>query len=104
MVIREWRGLATREKEATYVAHFCDEVLPKLRQLDGFLGASVLRRGKDDAVEMTVLTRWESMDAIRRFAGEDAELAVVAAAAQPCFVSYDRKVSHHEVVVYAEKT
>jgi heme-degrading monooxygenase HmoA len=103
VVVREWRGLAKKEMESAYVAHFQEEVLPKLRQLAGFRCAAVLRREKEDAVEVTVLTRWESMDAIRRFAGEDIELAVVAPAAQPCFVSYDKTVSHHEVVLDEEK-
>ena len=99
MIIRQWRGLAKKEKEADYVAHFREEVLPKLRQLAGFHGATVLRKEKKEAVEVTVLTSWASMDAIRKFAGENVEVAVVASAAQPCFLSYDKTVSHHEVIL-----
>jgi heme-degrading monooxygenase HmoA len=102
MIVREWRGLAKKEREADYLDHFRGEVLPILRQLAGFSGATVLRRQSVDGVHITVLTRWTSMDAIRSFAGEHLEVAVVAQAAQSCFHSYDHTVSHYEVV-YAEK-
>ena len=99
MIVRQWRGLARKEKEAAYLAHFRNEVLPKLRQLSGFRGATVLRREQEEAVEIHVLTRWDSMDGIREFAGENLETAVVASEAQPCFLTYDKTVSHHEVMV-----
>jgi heme-degrading monooxygenase HmoA len=102
MIIRQWRGVARRECEAVYKSHFNDEVLPKLRQLGGFRGATILRREMNEGVEVTVLTRWESMDAIRAFAGENADVAVVAPSAQRLFVSFDKSVTHHEVV--AEKS
>ena len=99
MIVRQWRGLAKKEHVADYAAHFRDEVLPELRKLTGFRGGQVLRRELKDGVEITVLTRWDSLDAIRAFAGKDVEVAVVAHAAQSFFHSYDPKVSHHEVVV-----
>jgi heme-degrading monooxygenase HmoA len=98
MIIRHWRGLAKKKKEAVYVGHFREEVLPQLRQFAGFHGAAVLRRETGDGVEVTVLTRWESMETIRMFAGVDADMAVVADAAQSCFHSFDKTVTHHEVV------
>jgi hypothetical protein len=41
---------------------------------------------------------WESMEAIRQFAGEPEDLAVVPPAAQAMMVEYDPKVTHYEVV------
>ena len=99
MIVRQWRGLAKKDKEVKYIAHFHEEVLPTLRQLAGFRGVTVLRREIEDGIEVTVLTRWNSLDAVKSFAGENAEVAVVAEAAQPCFSSYDKTVSHHEVLV-----
>jgi len=98
MIIRLWRGIARKECEAVYSSHFNDDVFPKLRQLGGFHGATILRR-RNDGVEITVLTRWESMNAIRAFAGENTDVAVVAPSAQRLFVSFDKFVTHHEVVV-----
>ena len=99
MVIRQWRGIAKKEREESYLTHFRTDILPKLRGPPGFLGATVLRRETEIGVELTVLTRWASMDSVRAFAGRELNLAVVTAEAQPCFRSYDKTVSHHEVVL-----
>jgi hypothetical protein len=47
-----------------------------------------------------VLTLWDSLEAIRRFAGANLENAVVEPAAQAALVTYDSAVTHHTVVVY----
>ena len=54
--------------------------MSELRQVPGFVGAQLNRRPLDDKIEFLVLTRWQSMDAIRVFAGTDAEKAVVLSA------------------------
>jgi len=48
-------------------------------------------------VDFTVITLWESIDAIRRFSGNDPELAVVPPAAQALLASYDDRASHWDV-------
>jgi len=103
MIVRRWTGLAKLDREGDYVAHFREDVLPRLRPLAGFRGATVLRQPQADGVAITVLTRWDSMEAIRAFAGSHPEVAGVAEAARACFVSYDHTVSHHEVAVDERK-
>lgn len=49
-------------------------------------------------MEFLVVTRWRSLDAIRRFAGADAEIAVVPENVQQMMLDYDRRVAHYEVV------
>jgi heme-degrading monooxygenase HmoA len=99
MIARMWRGLALPEKAEDYVKHLETSVLPELRQIDGFQGVEFLRKESPDIVEFIVLTFWESMEAIRKFAGENAEVAVVAPAAQAMFREYDLRVKHFEVVL-----
>jgi heme-degrading monooxygenase HmoA len=81
------------------LSHFNEDVLLRLQQLDGFHGATVLRRDRNDGVEVTILARWTSLNAIRTSAGEDADASVVARSAHPLFVSHDKSVTHHDVVV-----
>jgi heme-degrading monooxygenase HmoA len=102
MIARIWRGIAVTEKAKNYIEHLQRSVLPELYQIDGFRGAYVLRRDLDAGVEFTVQTLWESMDAIRKFAGEKAEAAVVAPAAQPLFRKYDSTATHYEIVLHSE--
>lgn len=99
MIARIWRGFAIPEKADEYVKHLQTSVLPELYQIQGFQGATLLRQDATQVVEFIVLTFWESLDAIRKFAGVDAETAVVAPAAQPLFREYDATVRHFEVVL-----
>jgi len=98
MIARLWRGFALSEKANEYLAHVQQAVIPELRQINGYRGIYVLRRNLDDGVEFTVLTLWESMDAIRKFAGENVETAVVAPVAQALLSAFDLKVMHHEIM------
>lgn len=99
MIARMWRGFALAEKADEYVKHLQTSVLEELRQIDGFQGIQLMRRDSSEGVEFIVLTFWESMEAIRKFAGKDAEVAVVAPAAQPFFREYDPRVKHFEMVL-----
>ena len=98
MVIREWRGRANAARTEDYPKHFRDNVIPQLRGVPGFAGACLSRRRVGEVVEFLVLTRWRSMDAIRAFAGADAEKAVVEPGAVAALIDFDAEVRHYEIV------
>jgi len=98
MIVRTWRGRAHESNSRAYVDHFTQNVLPELRAINGFLGASLLRQKRSSDVEFLVLTRWASLDAIRAFAGNDIRRAVVEPQAAATLVSFDPTVEHFEVV------
>lgn len=99
MIVRAWRGRAARENPGAYIEHFHKNVLPELKEIEGFLGASLLRENRAEEIEFLVLTRWASMDAVRAFAGTDVSRAVVEPEAVAALKDYDRTVHHYEVVV-----
>lgn len=84
--------------------HFQNSVLPELRQIPGYKGAYILQRQLDDGVELTVQTQWESMDAMRAFAGENVEITVVAPTAQAVLSTFDPTVTHFEIILSPEQT
>ncbi len=98
MVIREWRGRAAPDKADDYPRHFRSSVLPELRGIAGFRGAYLSRRNTAGHVEFLVLTRWDSMNAIRAFAGSDAERAVVEPGGGAALADFDPHVRHYEVL------
>jgi heme-degrading monooxygenase HmoA len=98
MIARHWRGLVKRERADAYVEHLQSKTLPQLVQLAGFHDARVLRRDLPQGVEFLVVTIWESLDAIRAFAGNDVERAVVPPEARDMMIEYDRAARHYEVV------
>ena len=71
---------------------------PQLDALDGFLGASVeCVPGDDGRTEIVVVTRWDSMDAIRAFARDDVDAAQVEPEARAVLEAFDERVAHGEV-------
>jgi heme-degrading monooxygenase HmoA len=98
MIIREWRGRAGRSQADAYPRHFRERVISELREVPGFMGAQLSRRDVDGGVEFLVLTRWQSMDAIRGFAGMEVDKAVVEPGAAAALVEFDERVRHYEVI------
>jgi heme-degrading monooxygenase HmoA len=76
VISRQWCGIARRSEAERYVSHLRSETFPQLARIRGFRGASILRRDVTAGVEFRIVTLWESMEAIRGFAGENPESAV----------------------------
>jgi len=70
--------------------------------LEGYCGASVLRRAVGGEIEFVTLTRFKSIDAIRAFAGEDYEAAHVAPRARELLSRFDARCQHFEWMVEDE--
>jgi heme-degrading monooxygenase HmoA len=98
MISRQWRGIAKSSEADRYVSHLRTETFPQLSRIPGFIGASILRRPVAAGVEFRIVTTWDSMEAISKFAGERPETAVVPERVQAMMTTYDRTVDHYEVV------
>lgn len=99
MIVRTWSAIATSAGAGNYSRYFAGTLLPQLRTLPGFEGAYLLRRdlGEDGAVELTAHTFWESLEAIRAFAGDDIALSVVEPEARAMLASFDQTATHRTV-------
>jgi heme-degrading monooxygenase HmoA len=98
MIARLWRGVAPGGPNAdAYLHHLRESVLPVLAAIDGCRDVRVLRRDDSGRVEFLVMTFWDSMAAIRRFAGADPERSVVEPEARAVLAEYDDFVRHYEV-------
>jgi heme-degrading monooxygenase HmoA len=97
-IARTWSCRADPKDPDAYPRHFRDKVLPELDAIPGFLGAMLMRRDLDGAVEYTVLTRWVSLDVIRRFTGRDLNAAVVHPDIAVKLIDYDKTVQHSDIL------
>lgn len=97
MIARVWTARARPDGADAYAAHFNDHVLPALEAVDGYQGATLLRRARGESTELVVISWWISEEAIRGFAGDDFERAVVAEEARRLLTSFDDTVRHYEV-------
>ncbi len=97
MVSRHWKGVAKPGEADNYIAHLKTDTFPKLSQIDGFVEASILTRTLAQGTEFLIVTVWESMEAITRFAGPEAHTAVVPEVVQQMMIDYDKRAIHYEV-------
>jgi hypothetical protein len=97
MVVRFWSARTTQERFPAYLKHFNENVLPRLRAVDGFLEARVISQSDGVVVQVVAETLWSTMEAIDSFAGPDREAAVVADEALHLLTSYDHRVRHYQV-------
>ena len=97
MIARHWKGLVKKDRAADYISHLKNDTFEKLSHINGFVRASILSRNTETGVEFLIITEWNDIEAIKHFAGETYELAVVPKIAREMMVSYDPLVSHYEI-------
>ena len=98
MILRIWRAYADTLSADRYPRHLLDKVRPELERIVGFQGLFLVTRQHGDEVEYVVQTLWDSMDAIRTFAGPRPERAMVEPAAAALLLRFDETVDHYEVL------
>ena len=98
MIARLWHGWTTPENAGAYEALLRREILPGIHRIPGYHGAHLFRRDQEGEVEFVTLTLFESMDAVRAFAGEDFTKAVVPPAARKLLARFDERSEHYEVI------
>ena len=97
-IARVWRGYGTEAGVNRYCGdHFPNSVLPHLRSIDGFVDAKLLTRAGRDEVEVVVATVWDSIEAVKVFAGNDYEAAVVEPVVRELLTRFDDRVAHFTV-------
>ncbi|MGN6871539.1 MAG: antibiotic biosynthesis monooxygenase family protein [Solirubrobacteraceae bacterium] len=101
MMTRLWRGWTTRENADAYERFLLSELFPEMRSIPGFRSADVLRRADGNEVAFVTLTRFDSLDAIRAFAGEDYEMAVIEPTARVLLSHYDEQAQHYDTSSFA---
>jgi len=97
MISRHWKGITKPGLAQRYIDHLRADTFATLAAIPGYRSASVLTRDVREGTEIQVVTLWDSMDAVRAFAGETADVAVVPPVVQEMMADYDRRVVHYDV-------
>lgn len=98
MITRLWYGWTSRENADAYENYLRTEVLPGIHRVKGYRGAQLLRREDGAEVAFVTLTYFDSLEAVREFAGENYETAVVPPKAQQLLSHYDARAIHYDSV------
>lgn len=97
MISRHWTGLAKKEKANEYIEHLQNNTFKHIALIPGFIAAHILKRELDEGIEFLIVTEWSSLNAIKQFAGENLDSAVVPDAVKELLIRYDDKVKHYEI-------
>jgi len=101
MISRIWHGWTLPANADAYEALLKGEIFAGIesREIHGYRGIHLLRRDLGDEVEFVTIMWFDAIEAVRAFAGEDYEQAVVPAKAQALLARYDARSQHYEVRV-----
>ncbi|HSB64000.1 MAG TPA: antibiotic biosynthesis monooxygenase [Thermoanaerobaculia bacterium] len=101
MISRIWHGWTTRENAAAYEELLESEILPGIaeRKIRGLMGVHLLKREVPEGVEFVTIMWFESVAAVREFAGQDYEVAVVPDEARRLLARFDARSAHYETLL-----
>jgi heme-degrading monooxygenase HmoA len=99
MIVRMWRGRTRAERADEYFEYLKRTGVREYEATRGHRGVRVLRRVERGEAEFLVLSLWDSLDAIRRFAGEEFEKPVYYPEDEKFLLELEPRVSHYAVIL-----
>ena len=97
MIARIWKGAVRRRDGDSYAAYMRETGIAGYLATPGNRGAWMLRRDLDDRVEFVMFTFWDSLEAVKAFAGQDYETAVFYPKDDHFLVERDLTATHYDV-------
>jgi heme-degrading monooxygenase HmoA len=97
VIARVWRGWTSPEDASAYVDYVTETGIRAYSATPGNRGAKILIRRDGDRTEFVVLSFWDSLDAVRGFAGDDLDRAVFYPEDDRFLVDRELTVAHYEV-------
>jgi hypothetical protein len=97
MIARHWRGWTEAANANAYEAHLKSKVLPSLRGIEGYRGGYILRHDGPREAEFVVINLFDSLEAVKRFAGPDCNIPVFEPEARMLLSRADPVAMHYEV-------
>src|SRR4029453_3931064 len=97
VIARTWKGAVRRRDGGAYARYMRQTGVAEYAQSPGNRGVWMLRRDVEDRTEFLMFTLWDSLEAVKGFAGEDYERAVFYPEDDRFLVERDRTSTHYEV-------
>jgi len=101
MIARIWYGWTSRENAEKYEKLLREEVLLEIAQraIPGYKGAEILiREGEDDEMEFVTLLRFETLDAVKAFAGKSYQIPVIPPECKKLLKRHSEKSRHYQII------
>jgi heme-degrading monooxygenase HmoA len=98
LIARIWHGRTLLEKADAYSQFLNARAVPDYLSIPGNLAVHILRRDEGDTAHFYTFTLWESLEAIRQFAGTPIDLAKYYPEDQEFLLEFEPHVTHCDVV------
>ena len=100
MIARIWHGWTKRADAKAYEEMLRNEIFPSIaaRKIDGYRGAELFILEDDDEIEFFTLLRFDSIDAVKEFAGADESKPVIYPKAEALLTRMDERSRHYQIV------
>lgn len=98
MIARVWHGNTKPENADAYETMLKPELLPGIGKVRGYKGSYLLRKDGLDEVEFITIMLWDSIDALRAFAGPNYEASIIPEERRRYLSRHDAKAAHYEIV------
>jgi heme-degrading monooxygenase HmoA len=99
MIARVWHGWTTPGNADAYERLLRETIFPRIagKQVAGYKGIHLLRRRVSSGEEFVTIMWFDSLESVKRFAGEDDEAAYVPPEARAVLERFDERSQHYEV-------
>jgi len=99
MIYRVWHGYTTPENAGAYEALLKSEIFHGIesKKIKGFRGIDLIRRRNGDEEEFITIMRFDSIDNVKAFTGQDYEKAYVPDAARKVLKRFDARSQHYDL-------
>jgi antibiotic biosynthesis monooxygenase (ABM) superfamily enzyme len=99
MIYRIWQGWTTTENADTYENLLKTEIFPTIasKNVSGYRGITLLRRQLSNEVEFITVMQFDSLEAVKQFAGDDYEKSYVPDKARKVLARHDERAQHYEM-------
>ena len=101
MIARIWHGWAKPENAKAYEDMLRDEIFPGIarRKIKGYRGAELFIHDGRNETEFVTLLRFDSMEAVKEFAGEDERKPVIYPKAEALLTRMDERSRHYRIAI-----
>lgn len=98
-ILRIWKGWTTNENAPIYEDMLINEVFPTVKKkgVDGLEKVSISTTEKGEEVEFFLVLQFDSLKAVKKFAGENYEQAYIPDNAKRVLLRYQTKAQHYEL-------
>ena len=97
MIARHWRGWTELQHADAYESLLKNKVLPGLRDIAGYRGGYVFRHDGPHEVEFVVVNFFDSLEAVKKFAGPDYSVPVFEPEARALLSRVESIATHYQV-------